>query len=99
MKLYEQLVEYVVGLLLILLLLLGCAAPKTEYVPYQVPVPVAVPCAAAVPPEPEWATKDMPRVDPKTGDEIDVAVDKLVAERKQRQGYAAKLKAAIEGCR
>lgn len=77
----------------------GCAAPPVEYVPFRVEIPVEVPCAADIPPEPVWATKNMPRVDPKTGENLDVAVDKLLAERKQHKGYEAKLKAATDGCR
>lgn len=83
-----------------LLLLGGCAMfeRKVEYVPYETRVPIEVPCAAQIPPEPEWATKGMPRVDPDTGENIDVAVDKLTAELKQRQGFEKKMKAAVEGC-
>lgn len=87
---------------LMALTLAGCGlfkAKPVEYVPYEVKVPVPVPCAAEIPPEPAWATADMPRVDPVTGAGIDVATDKLLAERAQRMGYEAKLKAVTEGCR
>lgn len=73
--------------------------PRIEYVPFEVRVPVPVACAAEVPTEPSWAAEGMPRVDPVSGEGIDVATDKLLAERKQRQGYEKKLKAAVEGCR
>lgn len=85
---------------LVALAVAGCASePKIEYVPFEVRVPVPVPCAAAVPAEPSWAAEMMPRVDPKTGEGIDVATDLLVIERNQRRGYEAKLRAATEGCR
>lgn len=98
MKIYQALVDAFIALLVVLLLF-GCAAPRTEYVPYEVKVEIAVPCTVEDPAEPEWATRDMPRVDPKTGEGIDLAVDKLIAERLQYQGYAKKLKAANAGCR
>jgi hypothetical protein len=90
-----------VVVLLATILCAGCGMfeQKIEYKPYPVNVPIPVPCAAAIPPEPAWATKDMPRVDPKTGENIDVAVDRLTAEREQRIGYEKKLKAATDGCR
>lgn len=69
-----------------------------EYVPYEVKVKVEVPCAVKMPAEPDWATKNMPRVDPKTGENIDVAVDKLTAERKQREGFEKQVKEAVKGC-
>lgn len=80
--------------------LAGCAwtDPKVVYQPFEVKVAVEVPCAAQSPPEPEWATKGMPRVDPVTGQNLDVAVDKLTAERHQRLGYEDQLKAAVRGC-
>lgn len=92
---------FIAALTFALLLLVSCAAfePKVEWVPYQVKVPIAVPCSATVPPEPDWATKAMPHVDPATGEGLDVAVDKLVIEREQRMGYEEKLKAATDGCR
>lgn len=68
--------------------------PPVEYVPYEVRVPVPVPCAAEVPPEPEWATKTL-----KKADTLDEKAKQLLAEREQRQGYEAKLKAATDGCR
>jgi hypothetical protein len=98
----DHLIEYLLVTLIILLLATGCASfgeRPVEYVPFEVKVVVETPCAANLPAEPAWATKGMPRVDPATGANIDVAVDKLTAEREQRKGYEAKLKAAVEGCR
>lgn len=87
-----------VGAALAALALVGCAGTKVVYQPYEVRVPVAVPCAAPAPEAPDWATRGMPHVDPKTGTNLDIAVDKLVAEREQRRGYEDKLRAAVKGC-
>jgi cell division protein FtsW (lipid II flippase) len=89
-----------VAVLLGAILCAGCGMfeQRIEYKPYPVKVPIEVPCAADLPADPVWATKDMPRVDPKTGENLDVAVDKLTAERKQRIGHEAKLKEAVKGC-
>lgn len=73
--------------------LFGTKAP-VEYVPYEVKVPIPVPCAAEVPPEPEWATKPL-----RKADTLDEKAKALLAEREQRMGYEAKLKAATDGCR
>lgn len=86
-------------LFFVAILLTGCGLfeKKIEYTPFEVKVPIEVPCAAAVPPEPTWAGNEIKeRVTPEN---IDVATDKLMAERKQRIGYEKKLKAAVEGCR
>lgn len=94
--------KHMVSLALAGLAVAGCGLFKSapiEYVPYEVKVAVPTPCAAAIPPAPDWATKNMPHVDPKTGEGIDVAVDKLTAEREQHLGYEKKLRAATDGCR
>lgn len=83
--------------LLLALTLAGCAdwgRKEVEYVPYQVKVPVPVPCTAEVPPEPEWETRRLRRAD-----SLDDKAKALLAEREQRIGYEAKLKAATDGCR
>ncbi len=67
-----------------------------EYVPYEVKVPIEVPCAAELPPEPDWKFRGLPKA---TSDNLDVHVDALTSERKQRMGYEEKLKKAVEGCR
>lgn len=74
----------------------GCSLlePKVVYEPYEVKVAVEVPCAAALPAEPAWATKALKKDN--TGDDKAKA---LLAERKQREGYEEKLKAAVDGCR
>ena len=72
---------------------------KVEYVPVNVKVPIEVPCSADPGPEPQWATKSMPHVDPVTGENLDVAVKKQAVEIEQRKGFEEKLKAANAGCR
>lgn len=72
----------------------GCASTAVEYKPVEVLMPVAVPCAAATPPEPEWATKSL-----SASDDVDVKTRALLAELKQREAYEEKLRAATAGCR
>lgn len=78
------------------LVLAGCGLfePKVEYVPYETRVPIPVPCAAALPPEPDWATQVL-----RKADSLDEKAKQLLAEREQRKGYEAKLIAATDGCR
>ncbi len=80
--------------LAILLLLSGCATAKIEYVPFEVQVPIPVPCAAEVPAEPQWETEKLQK-----SDSLDRKAQALLAERQQRAAYEAKLRAATEGCR
>lgn len=82
-------------LVLVVLLLSGCGAfdRQVEYKPYPVPTPVPVPCAAQLPPEPAWASAGVRKTD-----DIDVKVDGVLAERRQRKGYEEKLRAAVAGC-
>lgn len=96
----EKLIVLLVILIGLAVLLAGCGMfeQRIEYKPFEVRVPIEVPCAAQIPAEPEWATKDMPHVDPKTGKNLDVAVDKLTAEREQRIGYEDQVKKAVKGC-
>lgn len=74
----------------------GCGAfeRKVEYVPYNVPVPIEVPCAVQPVDEPKWATSTLQR-----SDSLDDKAKALLEERVQRMGYEAKLKAAAEGCK
>jgi hypothetical protein len=74
----------------------GCTLlePKLEYVPYEVKVPIAVPCAAPLPPAPAWETSKL-----RKADSLDDKAKALLVEREQRIGYEDKLKAATDGCR
>lgn len=85
-----------IALLAPLVMGMGSCGTKVEYVPFEVRVPVAVPCAAQIPAEPDWAAKGLPHA---TAENIDKHVDALLAERHQRKGYEEKLKAATDGCR
>lgn len=82
--------------LLLCLCVAGCAWPgsKIEYVPFEVQVPIAVPCAAELPTEPAWETARL-----KKADTLDDKARALLAERQQRAAYEAKLRAATDGCR
>lgn len=78
-----------------LALLAGCAtAPAVQYVPYEVKVPVEVPCTAQPVAKPPWATEKLRKAD--TGD---AKVKALLAEREERKGYEEKLEKSTEGCR
>lgn len=74
----------------------GCAAfeRKVEYVPFEVRVPVAVPCSVDPGPAPAWETEKLTKADT-----LDAKAQALLAERQQRMAYEARLKAAADGCR
>ena len=85
--------------LVAVLTLAGCAGwferkDPVSYVPYEVRVPIEVPCAAEIPLEPDWATKGL-----RKADSLDEKAKALLAEREQHRGYEAKLEAATAGCR
>lgn len=82
------------GRLMLCFLMAGCAPTQIEYVPFEVQVPIEVPCAAELPPEPAWETAQL-----KKSDTLDEKAKRLLAERQQRMGYESKLKASVEGCR
>lgn len=79
------------------LVLAGCQSqqqvPAPEPRVVQVQVPVAVPCKIAPVARPAFAVDSLP-----LGAEIDEQMRALRAERKQRQGYEARLEAAVQGC-
>ena len=80
-------------LLVLALVLAGCAAREPEVQAVRVEVPVLVPCktkAVAVPP---WAAQGL-----KKSDSLEVKVRALLAERRQRLGYERQLVAAVIGC-
>lgn len=80
------------------LVLAGCQtqqqAPAAEPRVVEVQVPVVVPCKITSVPRPAFAVDSLP-----LGAEIDEQMRALRAERKQRQGYEARLEAAVQGCR
>lgn len=82
-------------LLLVGLLLAGCAAkapPQVQYV--RVEVPVQVPCRAPDVAVPPWAADGL-----RKGDSLEVKVRALLAERRQRIGYERQLDASVQVCR
>ena len=83
----------VVQVLLLILLLTGCAGhvePEIRTVRVEVPVPCRAP-EVAVPP---WAASGLRKTD-----SLEVKVRALLAERRQRIGYERQLVAAVEACR
>ncbi|QIE88027.1 hypothetical protein [Pseudomonas nitroreducens] len=79
------------------LVLAGCQsqqqAPAPEPRVVEVQVPVAVPCKTTPVARPAFAVDSLP-----LGAAIDEQMRALRAERKQRQGYEARLEAAVQGC-
>ena len=85
----------VVQVLLLILLLTGCAGhaePEVRTVRVEVPVPV--PCHAPEVAVPPWAASGL-----RKADSLEVKVRALLAERRQRIGYERQLVAAAEACR
>ena len=85
----------VVQVLLLILLLTGCAGhvePEIRTVRVEVPVPV--PCRATEVAVPPWAASGL-----RKADSLEVKVRALLAERRQRIGYERQLVAAVEACR
>lgn len=80
-------------LLVLALVLAGCAGREPEVRTVRVEVPVLVPCktkAVAVPP---WAAQGL-----RKSDSLEVKVRALLAERRQRIGYERQLLAAVTAC-
>ncbi len=79
------------------MLLTGCAGrlvndPEPQVV--RVEVPVQIPCRTERVPRPAFAVDSLP-----IGATVDEQMRALRAERLQRQGYEARLEAAVEACR
>lgn len=79
------------------LVLAGCQSHQQAPVPeprvVEVQVPVAVLCKIAPVARPAFAVDSLP-----LGAAIDGQMRALRAERKQRQGYEARLEAAVSSC-
>lgn len=85
----------VLQVLLVGLLLAGCAArpdPLIQYV--RVEVPVQVPCRTPEVAVPAWAAAGL-----RKADSLEAKVRALLAERRQRIGYERQLIAALGACR
>nr|WP_054913205.1 hypothetical protein [Pseudomonas sp. NBRC 111127] len=82
-------------LIVCVLALAGCgsrAEPQVQYV--RVEVPVQVPCQAPEVAVPSWAAAGL-----RKSDSLEVKVRALLAERRQRIGYARQIEAAIHACK
>jgi len=79
--------------LLILALLLGGCATSTPK-PLEVRIPVPVPCQAPTIETPRFATVDL-----HPADDLQTKVRALLAERQQRLAYETHLRAALDACR
>lgn len=79
-------------LIILPLLLGGCAA--TAPIPMEIRVPVPVPCQAPAIDAPRFATTDL-----RPADDLQTKVRALLAERQQHLAYEARLRAALDACR
>ena len=80
-------------LVVLVLLLAGCASREPVVRTVRVEVPVLVPCKTKEVAVPPWAAAGL-----KKSDSLEVKVRSLLAERRQRIGYEKQLKAAVLAC-
>lgn len=80
-------------LMMLALVLAGCAARESEVRTVRVDVPVLVPCKTKTVAVPPWAAQGL-----KKSDSLEVKVRALLAERRQRMGYERQLVAAVVTC-
>ncbi len=80
-------------LVLLALVLTGCAGREPEVRTVRVEVPVLVPCKTKEVSVPPWAAAGL-----KKSDSLEVKVRALLAERRQRIGYERQLVAAAQAC-
>lgn len=80
-------------LIMLALVLAGCAARGPEVRTVRVEVPVLVPCKTKMVAVPQWAAVGL-----KKSDSLEVKVRALLAERRQRIGYERQLVAAVSAC-
>ncbi|WP_289328810.1 hypothetical protein [Pseudomonas sp. 'CRE Jenny 4'] len=80
-------------LVLLALVLTGCAVREPEVRTVRVEVPVLVPCTTQGVAVPPWAAAGL-----KKSDSLEVKVRALLAERRQRIGYERQLVAAVQAC-
>ena len=78
--------------LVLTLLLAGCAT--TQPSPVQVRIPIPVPCQAPAVEAPRFATADL-----RAADDLQTKVRALLAERQQHLAYETRLRAALDACR
>ena len=80
-------------LVVLALVLAGCAGKEPEVRTVRVEVPVQVPCKMKEVAVPPWAATGL-----KKSDSLEVKVRALLAERRQRIGYERQLVAAVTAC-
>ncbi|WP_047711361.1 hypothetical protein [Pseudomonas lactis] len=80
-------------LVLLAVILTGCAGRAPEVRTVRVEVPVLVPCKIKEVAVPPWAAAGL-----KKSDSLEVKVRALLAERRQRVGYERQLLAALRAC-
>ncbi|WP_244972671.1 hypothetical protein [Pseudomonas salomonii] len=80
-------------LVVLALVLSGCAVRDPEVRTVRVEVPVLVPCKTKDVAVPPWAAQGL-----KKSDSLELKVRALLAERRQRIGYERQLVAAVESC-
>ena len=81
-------------LMMVTLVLAGCAGREPEVRTVRVEVPVQVPCKTKEVAVPTWAASGL-----KKSDSLEMKVRSLLAERRQRIGYERELVAAVGACR
>lgn len=80
-------------LVVLALVLTGCAGREPEVRTVRVEVPVLVPCKTKEVAVPPWAAAGL-----KKSDSLEVKVRALLAERRQRIGYERQLVATAQAC-
>ncbi|UHH28281.1 hypothetical protein LUW10_20705 [Pseudomonas veronii] len=80
-------------LVVLALVLSGCAGREPEVRTVRVEVPVLVPCKTKAVAVPSWAAQGLNK-----SDSLEVKVRALLAERRQRIGYERQLIAAVSSC-
>lgn len=80
-------------LVLLAVVLSGCAGREPEVRTVRVEVPILVPCKTKDVAVPPWAAQGL-----KKSDSLELKVRALLAERRQRIGYERQLIAAVEAC-
>jgi hypothetical protein len=80
-------------LVVLALVLSGCAGKEPEVRAVRVEVPVLVPCKTQQVVVPSWAANVL-----KKSDSLELKVRTLLAERRQRIGYEKQLEAGVKAC-
>ncbi|MEA3171370.1 MAG: hypothetical protein QOI97_4318 [Pseudomonas sp.] len=80
-------------LMVLAVVLAGCAGRPPEVRTIRVEVPVLMPCKTKEVAVPPWAAQGLNK-----SDSLELKVRALLAERRQRIGYERQLVAAVEAC-